>query len=92
VTGTGPIVFRTVGHRTIMNTDHAMYAEVRRFGPKQWVVSLVCNGVAESSRSYTTKRDAMAAYDAYSVTGSPGALEAITRGRVVHSQPIEADW
>ena len=60
-----PMREHVVGHRTIMNTNHPIWAELRRFGPKQWVVALVCNGVAETSQTYTTKRDATAAYEGY---------------------------
>jgi hypothetical protein len=71
-----------IGHRTIMNTDHPIWAELRRFGPKQWVVALVCNGVAETSRTYTTRRDAMAAFEAYQSMSNPGALAAIAKGKL----------
>ena len=76
-----PLREKVVGHRTTMNTDHPIWVEVRRFGPKQWVVSLVCNGIAESTRTYSTRRDALAAFDAYGAMNRPGALATITKGR-----------
>jgi hypothetical protein len=77
-----PLREKVIGHRNIMNTEHPIWVEVRRFGPKQWVVALVCNGIAESSRTYTTRHDALTAYEAYGAMSRPGALAAIVKGKV----------
>lgn len=57
--------FKTIGHRTIMNTAHGIYADLRRWSkPREWTVSITCNGTVESSTTFRTKREAVAAYNA----------------------------
>lgn len=57
------IASKVVGKRPVMNTDHPIYVEVRRFGPRRWTVAMVCNGTAMWHQDYATRREALAEYN-----------------------------
>lgn len=61
------IAEKTIATVTRMNTDWPVVAMVEREnygGYVLWVVRTVCNGIAEYSERFATKRDAMAQYEA----------------------------
>lgn len=65
--GTTRIAEKSIGTRTIMNTDFGRIAFVERhaFGGKPyWTVAVVCNGISDYSETFKTKRAAMEAYEA----------------------------
>jgi hypothetical protein len=74
---TDVIARKTIGHRTVMNTNHGIYAEVRHAGRNRWIVSTVCNGITDWYRPFTTRRDALAAYDELGEVQSAPRVEAI---------------
>ncbi len=61
------IAEKSLGTRTVMNTDFGRIASVDRFPSArgtEWVVSVVCNGIADYSETFKTKRAALEAYEA----------------------------
>lgn len=50
---------RTIGHRRIYGTDHPVKQVVYKAGPQEWIVTVLCNGVAESPRSFRTRKLAL---------------------------------
>jgi hypothetical protein len=65
--GTTRIAERSLGTREIRNTNHGVTAYVERFQSMRGVestVAVVCNGIADYSETFKTRRAAMAAYAA----------------------------
>ncbi|NBW77135.1 MAG: hypothetical protein EBR34_15275 [Sphingomonadaceae bacterium] len=57
----------TVGHRTECGTDWPINVSLSRFAPSGhkrpvWTVTTTCRGIAEDSKDYNRKADAVAAY------------------------------
>jgi len=48
-----------IGYRSVLNTLWPIVRQVRRNGPRAWVVETVCNGISEGARTYATRRDAL---------------------------------
>src|SRR5450432_1044947 len=49
----------TITTRTILGTDHPVSAVVYKAG-RTWISATICNGIAESSAEFRTKREALA--------------------------------
>ena len=67
--GTTLVAEKSLGTRTILNTNHGITASVKReqwASRTEWTLTVVCNGIAESHETFTARRDAMAAYEALS--------------------------
>lgn len=65
--GSQRIAEKSLGTRTVMNTDFGRIASVTReqWGKRtEWVVAVVCNGIADYSETFTTRRAVMDAYEA----------------------------
>jgi hypothetical protein len=50
---------RTIGTRRILGTDHPVNVVVYKAGNK-WICATICNGIAEDSTEFRTKREAVA--------------------------------
>ncbi len=62
------IAEKSLGTVTVMNTDHGRLAYVERVaaawgGSALWTVAVVCNGIADYSETFKTKREAMATFE-----------------------------
>jgi len=58
---------RTTGYRTIMNANHPIVTELRRTGPRRWVVTTnICNGTADygTATEFRTLKAAREAFKA----------------------------
>lgn len=56
------IAEHTTGHRTIAGTEWPVQNIAYQDGPREYTVAFgVCNGTADSSTVYRTKREALAA-------------------------------
>jgi len=66
--GTTRIAEKSLGTREIRGTAHGITASVERFEDVfdrvEWTVAVVCDGYADYSKTFATRRAAMAAYDA----------------------------
>lgn len=64
--GTVQVVEKTLGTRTILNTNFGRTASVERHqysNRPYWTVQVVCNGIADYREQFSTRREAMNAYD-----------------------------
>jgi hypothetical protein len=64
------IAEKTIGVENVMNTDHPRIAfverdEVRNQRPR-WIVTVVCNRMAEYCETFQTRRDALEYFEALS--------------------------
>lgn len=61
------IAEKSLGTVTIMNTDHGRtaYVEREQFSNQrpQWTVAVVCNGVAEYSKKFRSRLDALVTFE-----------------------------
>lgn len=58
---------KSLGTRTIMNSNFGRIATVRReqwSGHVEWTVAIVCNGISDYSQTFRTRREALADYEA----------------------------
>lgn len=65
--GTTRIAEKSLGTREILNTHHGVTAYVERFESVrgvEWTVAVACNGIADFSETFKTKRAALEAYEA----------------------------
>lgn len=65
--GTTRIAEKSLGTREILNTNHGITAYVERSQSvrgTEWTVAVVCNGIADYSETFKTRRAAMEAYEA----------------------------
>lgn len=65
--GTTRIAEKSLGTRTVLNTEFGRIAYVERCafgGAPYWNVAVVCNGIADYSETFKTRRDAIEAYEA----------------------------
>ena len=61
------IAEKTIGSVNVMNTDHPRIAFIERHeAPRRWIVTIVCNRMAEYCETFQTRRDALEAYEALS--------------------------
>lgn len=51
---------QTIGHKRITGTDHPVRAVVYRNGPREWIASVICNGIATMAAQFRTRREAIA--------------------------------
>jgi hypothetical protein len=64
--GLTEIASKTVGYREILNTQHPVTVSVIRDADIRgvtWVVTQVCNGIADYSRAHRSRKAAMADFD-----------------------------
>lgn len=65
--GSQRIAEKSLGTRTVMNTDFGRIAYVERCafgGAPYWVVGIVCNGINDYSETFKTKHEAFEEYEA----------------------------
>jgi hypothetical protein len=61
------IYSRQIGTKRILGTDHSIEVTVRRQGPREWLLSVVCNGVATEARTFRTKKEALASAEEWNL-------------------------
>jgi hypothetical protein len=50
-----------IGRRTILGTDHPVEVVAYKTDRRRWIVTTICNGIAESKpKGFRTKKDAVA--------------------------------